>query len=118
MAAAPQSGTMQFQSLDGQRGYPVDVYISDVVLGNVNFDSGGGAGANSETFYTFPEAVKLIDFSIPTGLTDTKIIRFTGGGVPTGHTLRYANHLNTLNSRPIPGIVVNAGSRLGATQQA
>lgn len=118
MAAAPQRGSMTFRSLDGKRGASIDVYISDVVGGSVNFDSGAGAGPNSETFYTFMEAMVLTDFSILTGLTDTTVIRIVGSGVPTLFTLRYANHLNTLNSRPIPGVIVNAGSRLSATQLA
>ncbi len=118
MAAAPQRGTLTCRSLDGKRGFSVDMYLSDVVGANVNFDSGAGAGTGSETFFTFKEAVIITDFSLPTGMTDTTLMRWVGDGVPSLNTLRYAQHLNTLNNRPVPGVIVNAGSRLGAIQLA
>ncbi len=118
MAAAPQRASLTLRSLDGKRGYTVDVYLSDIVGANINFDSGAGAGTGSETFATFKEAVVITDFSIKTGMTDTTLIRWVGSGVPSMNTTRYENHLNTLNNRPIPGIIINQGSRLGAIQLA
>ena len=100
MVAAPQSGTMFFRGLTTKTSYAVDVYISDVVNGMVNFDAGGGSGASSPDFYTFPETVVLEDFSVVTGLTDTTKIRLIGDGRPSSQVLRYALHLTTLNNRP------------------
>ena len=118
MAAAPQSGTLFFVGLTTKTTYAVDIYISDVVSGMVTFDAGGGAGATSPSFYTFPENVMLTDMSILTGLTDTTKIRLVGNGRPSSQVLRYALHLTTLNNRPKLGIGVTAMHRFAAIQLA
>ena len=117
MAAAPQTGTCTFRGASGTF-YAIDIYISDVVAASVTFDSGSGAGAASETFYTFNEVVYLVDFSIVTGLTDTTNFRVTANGKPTNNVIRYANHLNTLNSRPQLNVGFKAGTRIGGIQTA
>ena len=71
MAAAPQLATASFVGVQTRRTYAVDVYLSDVAAALVNFDSGAGAGAGSDTFWIAPENVILTDFSIKTGMTDT-----------------------------------------------
>lgn len=118
MAAAPQSGTMFFRGLTTKTSYAVDVYISDVVSGMANFDAGGGSGASSPDFYTFPEDVVLEDFSVVTGLTDTTKIRLVGNGRPSSQVLRYALHLTTLNNRPKLTIGVKAGHLFRVLQLA
>ena len=118
MVAAPQLSTMLFVGLTSGMHYSKDVYLSDVVNGLVNFSSGGAASATSETFWTPPEPVRLVDFSILTGMTDTTVIQMTRDSVPTGDLVRYANQLNTLNSRPILNIAFGAGQRVAAIQLA
>ncbi len=115
MVAAPQLGTFTLVGASGQH-YTKDVYISDVVGGLVRFSAGGLAGATTLDHWTPPEPVRLVDFSILVGLTDTEALQITRAGNPTGDVLRYANHLNTLNSRPIPNIPFGVGMEMGANQ--
>ncbi len=117
MVAAPQLGTMTFVGDSGQH-YSKDIYISDVPGGLVRFSAGGMAAAGTLDHWTPPENVRLVDLSIPTGLTDTEGLQVTRAGNPTGDVLRYANFLNTLTNRPIPNIPVGAGMEIGANQLA
>lgn len=118
MTAAPKSGTMSFAGVRTRRTYTIDVYLSDVAAGNMNFDSGAGASATSDTFWIAPEDCILRDFSIPTGLTDTTKLAVVANGVATGNRLRYANFLNTLAFRPALLIPFRQGSKVGAVQEA
>ncbi len=115
MAAAPQSGTMNFVGVSGAI-YQKDVYISDVLAANIRFDSGGGASAASLEFWKAPENVTLIDFSIPTGLTDTTLARMTVNGRPLESVVRWANHLNTLPTRLALGTRFQGGANIGFIQ--
>lgn len=117
MVAAPQFATMLIRHLNG-KSESIDVWLSDVDGGALNFDSGAGAGVNSEKFYTFPVPVVIEDFSIAAGMTDTTAMRWAGSGRPTSNILRFANHLNTLSKRPKLNIPVKPGSRISAIQQA
>jgi len=117
MVAAPQLATATFLGGSGMT-YSKDVYLSDVVGGLVNWDVGQGAGSATETFWTPPEGVVLRDFSILTGMTDTTRIQCTRDGVPTGDVLRYANYLNTLNSRPQLNIPFGPGQKISFNQLA
>lgn len=117
MAAAAQSGTAVFQGRKGNL-YFVDFYVSDVVGAQVNFDSGAGAGAASETFWTAPEQVRLVDISIVTGLTDTTNARLTVNGRPLQSVIRWANFLNTLATRPTMANGFDANARVGMIQAA
>ncbi len=118
MAAAPQYATMTFVGLRTQKTYSKDVYCSDVVSGGINFDNGAGAGAGTPEEYTAPEPLILRDFSILTGMTDTTAIQLTRNGVPTGDIIRYANYLNTLNSRPPFTVGFKALDRIAGIQIA
>lgn len=118
MAAAPQYATMTLVGLRTRKTYSKDVYCSDVVAAAVNFDGGAGSGTGSPAEWTAPEPIVLQDFSILTGMTDTKAIQLTRNGVPTGDILRYANYLNTLNSRPVLTIGFKALDRIAAIQIA
>ena len=115
MVAAPQYGTLIFRGQSG-RTYVKDVYFSDVANASARFDAGAGAGASSETFVTFKEAVTLVDFSVVTGLTDTTKLRLTQDNVPKGDILRYSIHLTTLNNRPQLVIGFAPGTRISAVQ--
>lgn len=116
MAAAPQMATLTLTT--GSGNISIDVYMSDVVAALGNFDSGNGASVGSETFYKCPVSGTLTDFSILTGMTDTTVARVTVDGSNTKSMIRYANHLNTLNSRPKLNIPIRAGENLGLIQLA
>lgn len=118
MAAAPQLATINFVGLQTNRTYSIDVYFSDIVGGLANFDSGGGASAASDTFYIAPENIRMTDFSIKTGMTDTTKIAIVSNGVQTGNRLRYANFVNTLANRIDVNIPFRAGSKIGFIQEA
>ena len=118
MAAAPQLATMSFKGVQTKRTYTIDVYLSDVVAANMNFDSGGGAGAGSDKFWTAPENIILNDFSIKTGMTDTTKINVVANNVSTGNRLRYANFLNTLAYRPVLAMPFRGGTKISAIQEA
>ena len=118
MAAAPKYGTLMFLGASG-RTYAVDVYISDVANGQVNFDNGSGASSTSLTYYKAPEQMKLYDFSVATGLTDTTNMLFTSDGAQiAGSRVRYANFVNTLANRPTLSLTFRQGSNIGALQAA
>jgi len=116
MVAAPQYGTLTIS--DGSTSIAVDVFLSDVVAGSVNFDSGVSAGTGSETFYKCPINGKIIDFSILTGMTDTTCMRCTINGSPTKSIIRFNNHLNTSSQRTPLNIPVGAGENIGFIQLA
>lgn len=116
MAAAPQLATMTLAT--GGGNLTIDVYLNDVVANLGNFDSGSGAAAGTETFYKAPCNASIIDFSILTGMTDTTLARITIDGSNTRTTVRYANHLNTLNSRPALNVPVGKGENIGLMQLA
>jgi len=118
MAAAPQLATMSFVGVQTKRTYTIDVYCSDVVAANSNFDSGAGASAGSDQFWTAPENIVLKDFSILTGMTDTTKLNVVANNVSTGNRLRYANFLNTLAFRPVLSMPFRAGTKISAIQEA
>jgi len=118
MAATPQYGTFVFRGTRTGTTYIKDIYISDVANALVTFDGGGGAGASSPDFTTFPEPVVLEDYSQVTGTADTTKIRIVANGTPTGHILRYTIHLTSLNNRPRLAIGFRAHTRVQAIQLA
>jgi len=108
---------MIFRGRSG-RNYSKDIYLSDVVAGLANWDSGGGAAATSETSWTPPEPVMLVDYAMVTGMTDTTKIQITRNSVPTGDVLRYTVHLTSLATRPMLRIPFMTGDRISANQLA
>lgn len=110
-------GAFQFVGAASGRSYSKDIYLSDTANGLINFDSGGGASATTETFWTAPEPIYLTDYAVTTGYAQTKL-QIIRNGVPTGDILRHGIHLDTLNNRPRLGIPFNAGDKLAAIQLA
>lgn len=118
MAATPRNGSMIFLGKSGAT-YSIDVYISDVANAAVTWEPTGAAGTGSLTFWRTEEPVVLIDFSVATGLADTTNISLTqNGGLVSGSVIRYANFLNTINTRPKLAIAFPAGVNIGAKQAA
>jgi len=97
--------------------YSKDVYLSDTVNTEVNWDAGSGAAATSPTRWRAPEDVLLADFAVVTGAAQTKI-QMTSNGVPNGNNLRHSIYLNTLSNRPALRIPFNAGDDIGGIQLA
>ena len=116
--STPQYGAISFYGIMSKRVYSKDIYVSDVAAALVNFDSGNGASATSETSLQFPEPVVIRDFSMITGTADTTKLQLTANGTPTGDILRYTVHLNTLAFRPVLQTVFPAGARIAAIQLA
>lgn len=117
MVAAPQNGTMTVVDLKGNAKV-IDFYVSDVANALLRWDSGAGAGANSDVSYFMPADGFIRDISIVTGLTDTTKFLLTKNGVATGNTVRYTVHLTTLNNRPVLNIPFSKGDRVGGIQLA
>lgn len=96
-------------------GYHVDAAVPDAVNTLWTFDSGAGATTTSQAYMQFPENVTIYDIAMAGAPTATRG-RFTVGGIPTGSTVAYAQHLYSLNNRPNIGLKVRAGSMIGIVQ--
>ena len=107
----PTYGVASFVGRSG-RTYSKDIYLADVADDLVNWDSGGGAGAATEQFWTPPEPVVLKDISITTGPTVIFKLQITRDGVPTGDIARLLPHLDTIAFRPQLSIPFMAGQRV------
>ena len=118
MAATPKNGQLTFVGAVTGRTYVKEIYCSDVDKALANFDSGVGASATSETFFTPPEPMYLIDAAIVTGMADTVKIQMTRNGVPTGDVLRYGPFTDSVATRPRLSIPFNAGDKVAAIQLA
>jgi hypothetical protein len=116
MAATPKGGTAIFRGLSTGTSYPKAFYNTDVSLGLVRWDAGGGQPASATTGTDgifFAEPVALVDIACVTGIVDTGSLRITANNNPTGHVILVASHLNTSNARPQLVIKFNAGTRIG-----
>lgn len=119
MVAAPQYCTWTLIGLITKQTYTKDCYMSDVAAGSLRFDDGSGnASATSATFFTLGEPAMLIDIAVHTGMTDTECFQITANGIPVGSTIRYAAHLDSLNSRPKLALRFAAGARISGIQRA
>jgi hypothetical protein len=110
---AAEPGTMYAYGKSG-RQYVVDLYLPDAVAGLIGFNPSGAAGAASLTYWRAPEDVFIRDLSVTTGTSAVGCVFNSSGAVINGAAIRYANHLNTLNNRPVLNIGVRAGELLGA----
>lgn len=114
----PTYGTATLKGLETGNTYQVDFYIADVVGDLVNFDSGNGAGAATNTFWKCPENCVLTDLSIATGPTVmTQLIPTSDGGVLAGKVYRIANFLSTLAYRPNLLLGFKRGSNFGMIER-
>lgn len=114
---AATNGTMIFRGIRGGISYIKDLYQSDVIDTQINFDGGAGASATSPTDWIPPEHVRLVDYAVVTGAAQTKL-QLTRNGIPTGDMLRQTVHLNTLANRPLLNIGFAAGQKITAIQRA
>ncbi|GAI06733.1 unnamed protein product [marine sediment metagenome] len=113
----PIHATFTFRGMTGKT-YTKDAYISDVANALVNFDSGIGASATSDTFFIAPEPCHLVDVSIITGPTVIGRLQVIRNSVPTGDILDLTTHVSTIAQRPRLMIGFNKGSKVAAIQLA
>lgn len=118
MVAAPQYGIMTFLGLATNRTYSRDIYLSDVANALVRWDAGAGASPTSPEDWIPPENVRLVDFAIVTGMTDTTKIQLVRGANVTGDHLRFAMHLTTLSKRGVINLDFPAGVKIQLIQKA
>ena len=96
--------------------YTVDLYVPDAISTKVAFNANGLAASTSETYWSAPEAVTIIDISA-VGAPTAVGANFTfNGAVANGNTIRWANQANTLANRMKMLISVNAGTQVGMLQ--
>lgn len=111
---AASAGTLYAVGQSG-RQYIIDLYLPDAVAGVVQFNPSGVATTTSGE-WRVPENMTVTDISVITGTTAVGAVLYKDKAVINGATIRYANHLNTLNNRPALRIGLNAGSFLSAIQ--
>lgn len=117
MSATPKYGSLVFIGASGKT-YEVDMYVSDVAAGAIQFDQGAGASATSGTFWRTPENVTLVDYAQVTGTADTEKWRLTLNGRPTFNLLRYDTHVSTASTRPPLNIKIAKGVNIAGIQIA
>jgi hypothetical protein len=115
MAAAPKGGTVLFVGRNSKATYPRAFYNVDVANTLVRWDNGGGqptsATGGTDSLF-FDEEVDIVDISVVTGVVDTGSLRVVANFQPTGNVLLWANHLNTLATRPTLRIGFKKGTRI------
>lgn len=96
------------------RTYSISGYTADTA-GVVNtFSADSTAGSGSLNYWRAPENVVLVDFSIPTGTTQTSNVMTQDGVKRAGAFIGFVPHLNTNSNRPKLNIPFPAGSLIGA----
>jgi len=112
---AASNGSLTMLGKTGKT-YIIDVYAPDAVGGQWGFSANGSAGATSPTQFRVPEQCVITDFSIATGTTAVGVVINQNNASIQGGVLRFANFLNTLNSRPALRIPLNSGDFIGGIQ--
>lgn len=111
--SAAANGTLYAVGRSG-RQYVVDFYQPDATATLMTFNPSGAAVAASLNYWRTPEECFIRDVSIATGTACVGTTFNSSGALLNGATIRYANHLNTLNNRPVLNIRIGAGELLGA----
>lgn len=111
--ATAKNYTMTFLGAS-QRTYQISGYTADTA-GSINtFNPSGAAASGGLQYWRCPENVSLIDFSIPTGTTQTSGVLTENGAVKAGGILDYVIHVSTNPLRPRLNIPFAAGTLIGA----
>lgn len=112
---AASAGTVYAVGKSG-RQYVIDAYLPDAVGGNVTFNMSGSAGTGTPTNFRAPEDLVITDISVVTGTTAVGLNIYVNQALINGSSIRYANHLNTLNNRPKLAIAVRGLDFVSAIQ--
>jgi len=111
--ATAKNYSMVFLGRSG-RTYVISGYTADTA-GYINtFNPSGAAASGGLQTWRCPEACSLVDFSIPTGTTQTSGIITENGAVKAGGLLDYVIHVSTNANRPRLNIPFDAGTLIGA----
>lgn len=118
MAATPKTGAVMFQGQKTGTVYTVPLYNADVNGTYCRLDNGGGTpgATGGADFVSFGERVKLIDAAFVTGIVDTANLRVMTDYKPTPYVINWANHVNTLATRPPLNIGFEKGTRVSLMQ--
>lgn len=109
------NASMIFQGASGRR-YSIDVFIPDTASTLVNFSQAGAAGTGTPNFWLAPESVVLIDLAGPMAtLATTVALSAFADDTPMGQILRLAQYVNTLATRPNPGVGWQKGRKISFT---
>ena len=96
------------------RTYGINGYTADTAGALNTFSANTAAGAGSLNYWVPPEDVVLVDFSIPTGMTQTTQVLTENGAVKNGTLMNITSHLNTNSNRPKLAVPFKAGTLVGA----
>ena len=111
--AAAKNYNLTFLGNSG-RTYQISGYTADTAAYVNTFSPSANAVSGGTQYWRSPEAVRLVDFSIPTGTTQTSMILTENGAVKNGTLLGFASFLDTIANRPKLNIPFDAGSLIGA----
>jgi len=111
--ATAKNYTMVFVGASG-RTYSISGYTADTAGSANTFNPSGAAGTGSLQYWRPPENVTLVDFSIPTGTTQTSGYMTDNGASKAGTLLDYVIHVSTNSNRPRLAIPFVAGTLVGA----
>lgn len=112
---AANAGTAVFIGKSG-RTYTVDVYVPDATGTQLTFSVSGLALSTSPSYFTTPEEVTLVDFSIGAAPTAVGAILQAGDANINGATIRWANQLAANPNRMKLRIPISEGVRFSGLQ--
>lgn len=111
--ATAKNFTMSFLGASGRR-YQISGYTADTAGHNNTFNPSGAAAAASLQYWRPQENVTLVDFSMPTGTTQTSGYMTQDGANRAGTLLDYVIHVSTNPYRPTLSIPFPAGCLIGS----
>lgn len=107
-----------FKGLSSGTTYTKPIYNADVSGTLCRIDNGAGTpgATGGADFCVFSEPVQLFDASFVTGIVDTANLRVLADYNPTAYVINWANHVNSLATRPALDIRFKAGTRISLQQ--
>ena len=112
---AATAGTLIAVGKSGKT-YTIDLYVPDAVSTKVTFNASGLAASTSETYWSAPEDVTIIDISAAGAPTAVGASFTLNGAVWNGNTIRWANQANSLANRMTINLPIPAGTQVGMLQ--
>lgn len=96
------------------RTYNISGYTADTAAYANTFNPSGAAGSTSLQYWRCPEDVTFVDFSIPTGTTQTSGYLTENGAIKAGTIIDYVASVSTAPFRPKYNVSFPAGTLIGA----
>lgn len=107
-------GTMIFIGSKTGRTYSALLYTADTAAYINKYSVSGTPDGNALQYCKFPEPVVLVDFSIPTGMTQTNLVMTDNGTIRNGTLLNVVVHVSTNSNRPKLAIPFDANVNIGS----